>query len=172
MTDQPALTSPPRAVAGIRRLRDRLAKDHPAFAAAAEIESGAEAFCQAVRGDLRALREQRGLNQAALGEIMDMTQSAVCKIETGQGDIGLKSIYRFAEAAGCRPVLVFLPSAQALARHAEAEPQAAADQEAKEDPADLELAVRMEQAQVALLRSVSGDISEIAAEFAELLKTK
>lgn len=170
MTDQPVPTAPPRAVAGIRKLRDRLAKDHPAFAAAAEIESGAEAFCQAVRGDLRALREQRGLNQTELGEIMDMTQSAVCKIETGQGDLGLKSIYRFAEATGCRPVLVFLPSAQALAQHGEAEPEAA--QGAEEDPAAMELAVRMEQAQVALLRSVSGDISEMAAEFAELLKTK
>lgn len=170
MTDKPALASMPRAVAGIRKLHDRLAKDHAAFARAAEVESSAEAFCQSVRSELRALREQRGLNQAGLGELMGMTQSAVCKIETGQGDLGLKSIYRFAEATGCRPVLVFLPSAQALARHAEAKPEA--DQQAKEDQAGKELAVRMEQAQVALLRSVSGDISEMAAEFAELLKTK
>ncbi len=142
--------SVPRAVAGVRALRDRLAAENPSFAAAVEATSRADAFCQSVRQDLRALRKQRGLNQAELGEIMDRTQSAVSKIETGQGDLGLQAVYRYAEAMGCHPVMVFMPSADAMAKQSEGEPA--------------EAALRLENAQTALLRSMSGNIADMAVD--------
>lgn len=104
----------PKAVAGIRALRDRLAKESPGYALAVAFEREAEAFCQSVRGELRKRRKARSLDQRDLGELVGLTQSAISRIERSEGDIGLKSIYRYARALGLRPFIAFTPSAEDL----------------------------------------------------------
>jgi transcriptional regulator with XRE-family HTH domain len=55
-------------------------------------------------------RKIKGLDQSTAGKSMDMSQSAVSKIETGEGDIGMKTIFRYARALGLHPVCVFMPA--------------------------------------------------------------
>jgi transcriptional regulator with XRE-family HTH domain len=104
----------PKAVAGIRALRDRLAQDSAAYAEAVAFEREAEAFCQSIRGELRRRRRLKKLDQQELGALIGLTQSAVSRIERNEGDIGLKSIYRYARALGLRPFIAFTPSAEDL----------------------------------------------------------
>jgi transcriptional regulator with XRE-family HTH domain len=104
----------PQAVAAIRALRDRLAEEGPRYGAAVLFERDAEAFCQAVRSELRKRRRQKKLNQQELGAAVGLTQSAISRIERSEGDIGLKSIYRYATALGLQPVVTFTPSVDDL----------------------------------------------------------
>lgn len=108
-------TSP---VLGIRAMRNRLSQEKPAFRSAVELEEEAERFCRDLRASLRQLRTERKLDQAVLAKQLDMTQSAVSKIETGTGDIGLKTAFRYAQALGLRPVCIFVPSAEQIMKDA------------------------------------------------------
>lgn len=112
----------PKAVAGIRALRERLAEDSPAYAEAVALEREAEAFCQSIRGELRKRRKAKKLDQQELGLLIGLTQSAISRIERSEGDIGLKSIYRYARALGLRPFIAFTPSAEDLLSGVVSEP--------------------------------------------------
>lgn len=166
--DMPAV---PKAVAGIRAMRDRLAAEIPSFAAAQELEQAAESFCRSVRADLRSRRKQQGLDQAELGARMDMTQSTVSKMEKGEGDLGLKTLYRFAEALGFRPVVLLVPSVRLMLH--EPEPEGTAFQEAgrgsvtaagtSEATTVAATAVAIEDLHVKLLRQMSDSVSTAMA---------
>jgi transcriptional regulator with XRE-family HTH domain len=65
------------------------------------------ASCASVAG-------QRKLDQHELGAAVGLTQSAISRIERSAGDIGLKSIYRYARALGLQPVVTFTPSVDEL----------------------------------------------------------
>jgi transcriptional regulator with XRE-family HTH domain len=100
---------PGRAVEGIRALQSQLAEENPRYADAVALEDHAENFCRAVRDDLRDRRKELGLDQSEVAERLDLTQSAVSKIESGDGDIGLKTLFRYAHALGLVPVCTFVP---------------------------------------------------------------
>jgi transcriptional regulator with XRE-family HTH domain len=112
-TERDALT--PKAVAGIRKLRKALEKDNPRFQAAVEAGQGANAFVQSVRADLAKCRDSARVSQADVGRRLDLGQPAISKIENGSGDLSLKTLYRFAEAIGYRPVVQMVPAAHAAA---------------------------------------------------------
>ncbi|RBP01259.1 helix-turn-helix protein [Roseiarcus fermentans] len=98
------------ALAQLGALRDRLAVADPAFDAAARVEREAEAFCAKVRADLKADRLASGLSQKDLADRIEVGQSAISKIESGRGDLSLKTVFRIARAMGLRPVLGFAPA--------------------------------------------------------------
>jgi DNA-binding XRE family transcriptional regulator len=104
-----ALDPKSKAVAGIQALRDRLSKSSPGFAKASDAEARMEAFCASVRNDLQLRRRNKNLNQEEVAGRLNLTQSAISKIEAGDGDIGLRTIYRYAGAIGLRPIVTFTP---------------------------------------------------------------
>lgn len=141
----------PHALAGLRAIRDRLEREVPGFAEASAVEREAEAFCRQIRQELRDNRKNLQVGQASLGETMELTQSAVSKIETADGDIGLKTVYRYLAALGLRPVMLVVPSAEAILDDGEQRSQL------------LESGVfdqSIEVAQADLLRRISSDLSE------------
>ncbi len=52
---------------------------------------------------LRALREEQGLTQSALGEAVGMLQSAVARLEAGEREPGWPTVLKLAEALGVEP---------------------------------------------------------------------
>lgn len=100
------------AADGVRVMRDRLARQNPEFKAAVDLEVEAEDFCREIRDDLRHHRKLNGFDQSAIAKRLDMSQSAISKIETADGDIGVKTIFRYARALGLHPVCVFVPAAE------------------------------------------------------------
>jgi DNA-binding XRE family transcriptional regulator len=104
-----ALDPKSKAAAGIQALRDRLSKSSPGFAKASDAEARMEAFCASVRSDLQMRRRAKELNQEEVAGWLNLTQSAISKIEGGDGDIGLRTLYRYARAIGLRPIVTFTP---------------------------------------------------------------
>jgi transcriptional regulator with XRE-family HTH domain len=137
-----------KAVAGVRAFRRRLAETVPAYGEAVALENEAEAFCRELRLSLREQRKRAGLDQRALADRLDMTQSAVSKIESGEGDFGLKTLFRYAQALGLRPVCGFIPTGTA-----ETEAEKAA-----------------QQFQIDFVKEAFGKVSSAAAGIARALK--
>lgn len=100
---------------GTAALRDMLIPGRPQFEAALEKERQVELFCQQIRSDLKARRERIGLDQAVLAKKLEIGQSAVSRLENGRGDIGMKTLYRYADALGMTPVVIFVPSKERIA---------------------------------------------------------
>jgi transcriptional regulator with XRE-family HTH domain len=103
-----------KAIEGIRALRAQLAEDNPAYAVAVDLENEAERFSREVRNTLREQRKAQKLDQSELAARLDMTQSAVSKIESGDGDLGVKTVFRYAHALGLIPVCLLLPDSSQL----------------------------------------------------------
>ena len=55
-----------------------------------------------VKNELRRLRKEAGLSQAALGELLDVSRQTVIAIETGRYDPSLKLAMRIARQFGVR----------------------------------------------------------------------
>lgn len=102
-----------KAVAAVRAMRNRLAAESSLFKDAVSVEAEAEKFCRDIRKQLREQRNDQKVDQSVVGKRLDMSQSAVSKIETGDGDIGLKTIFRYARALGLRPDCFFVPIIEA-----------------------------------------------------------
>lgn len=117
-----------KAIEGIRALRAQLAEGNPAYVVAVDVENETERFCRDLRASLRDQRRAQKLDQTDVAERLDMTQSAVSKIESGDGDIGMKTVFRYAHALGLVPVCIFLPdSSQLFPKSAAAAARAAQD---------------------------------------------
>jgi len=93
---------------------------------------------------------EAGLNQAQMGELLGMGQSAVSRIEGGKGDMGLLTLLRYLSALDLDLRLSFEPhssaisSAEAMASDAElgddeAKAVEAAIPAAIEEPAEFEM---------------------------------
>lgn len=54
-------------------------------------------------------RALAGLTQAQLADLMDTTQSAIARLESGRQLPSLKTLFRFAEATGTQPEIRFKP---------------------------------------------------------------
>jgi transcriptional regulator with XRE-family HTH domain len=100
-----------RAAGGLKAFSDGLASENPQFAEGLDLERAADEFCDSIRTTLKHLRKAGGIDQAALAQAMSLTQSAVSRLETARGDIGLKTIFRYARALGQFPSLSFAPAA-------------------------------------------------------------
>jgi DNA-binding XRE family transcriptional regulator len=109
-----ALDAKSKAAVGMGSLRQRLAKANPRFAEAAVEEARMEEFCAKVRTDLQSCRQNRKLHQEDVAAQLNLTQSAISKIETGRGDLGLRTLYRYARALGLRPVVTFEKAESAI----------------------------------------------------------
>jgi transcriptional regulator with XRE-family HTH domain len=103
-----------KAIKGIRALRTRMAAENSGFAAAVDLENEADNFCRMVRASLRERRNAQGLDQSEIAARLDMTQSAVSKIENGEGDIGIKTIFRYAQALDLLPMCTFMADSRRL----------------------------------------------------------
>ena len=104
-----ALDRDSKAAEGIGALRRRLAEASPDFAAASAEEAWIDQFCAYVRRQLQEHRERQGLLQGDVAQRLGLTQSAISKIESGRGDLGLRTVARYARALGLRPNLTFSP---------------------------------------------------------------
>jgi transcriptional regulator with XRE-family HTH domain len=104
----------PAALLGLAALRETLAADNPSFKAALSAEGDAERFCSNVRKELREKRKSLGIDQEKMGRRLNLSQSAISKIEGGRGDIGMKTLHRYARALGLQPVLGYVPTVDAM----------------------------------------------------------
>jgi transcriptional regulator with XRE-family HTH domain len=150
---------------GIAGLRVKLARGRPKFAAAVGKELQAEGFCQGIRAQLRTRRERLGLDQVAIATKLEIGQPSVSRIENGSGDIGLKTLFRYADAIGLKPVVLFVPSE---ARIAQQLTQRADLTRPLKDQALVAGAVQ--QAHETILRAMSDNMSDTLPEFAVKLK--
>ena len=55
---------------------------------------------RSVSGQLTSLRRELGLSQAEVASRMGTSQSAVARLEAGQGDVRMSTIERYAAAVG------------------------------------------------------------------------
>lgn len=94
----------------LQALVERVAAEVPEFAVALENEETHLAFCRKLRSDLKQLRESIGYTQTELAEELQMSQSAVAKFEKGDGDIGVVTLCRYANALGMQPSVSFTPA--------------------------------------------------------------
>jgi len=87
-----------QSAGGIAALRTKLAKDYPQFADAVSFEQKIEGQCRLLRLALRLTREKLGIEQSKAAERMQVGQPMISRIENGAGDIGLKTLFRYAAA--------------------------------------------------------------------------
>lgn len=136
-------------------LRERLAQGRPQFAAAVEKEQRVEQFCQNIRAQLREQRERFGLEQSAVAAKLEIGQPAVSRLENGSGDIGLKTLFRYADAIGVKPLVLFIPSERQIKERLDQ-----ARDETKHGPSTRTPAEAAQEAQESLLRALSESFSE------------
>lgn len=141
--------SGPGALAQLGALRERLAQADPVFAAGARVEQDAKAFCQQIRDDLKAHRLAANLTQADLARQLDLTQSAISKLESGRGELSLKMLFRIADAIGVHPLMVFVYASHSQSAEAVEAPVAAAAEA---------LSARAAEISAALVGAVQEDI--------------
>jgi transcriptional regulator with XRE-family HTH domain len=89
-----------QSASGITGLRSRLASSHPKFAEADAFERQIDNECMRLRARLREARKKLGVDQSSLAERMQVGQPVISRIENGTGDIGVKTLYRYADALG------------------------------------------------------------------------
>ena len=106
----------------LREIVRRTAATVPEFADALAEEEEHLTFCREMRSDLKRLRESMGITQSELAAKMEMSQSAVSRIENGGGDVGLITLRRYAAALGMQPVVSFTLSSQSYSRPEAIEP--------------------------------------------------
>lgn len=75
-----------------------------------DFEKYCDDFLHMTRLQLKYLRESSGIKQGEVAKRLGMTQSAVSRIERGEGDIGMATVYRYTMALGLRPIVNYVPS--------------------------------------------------------------
>lgn len=90
--------------------KQQLAAESPDIAAAFDFEEYCGKFLRMVRLQLKFLREASGISQGEVADRLGLTQGAVSRIERGEGDIGLATVYRYTMALGLRPIVNYVPS--------------------------------------------------------------
>jgi transcriptional regulator with XRE-family HTH domain len=68
----------------------------------------ADEFVASARQQLRRGRQEQGLSQECVAERMGTSQAVVSRIETGSGELGLTTLFRYAGALGAVPVVSLL----------------------------------------------------------------
>jgi transcriptional regulator with XRE-family HTH domain len=140
----------PQALKDIADLQDTLRRDSPKYVAAERSEEAAETFCYTIRKGLRDHRKALRIDQEHVAGHLNVTQSAISKLETGAGDLSLKTLYRFSEALGLRPVVNFVQSASSVA-----EALGTKDVEVSTMSSEVPISTAVERLQVEMLRVIS-----------------
>ena len=94
----------------LEEYKAELAKDSPEIAAAFDFEEYCGRFLKMTRLQLKFLRKASKISQKDIAERLGMTQSAVSRIENGQGDVGMATVYRYTMALCLRPIVNYAPS--------------------------------------------------------------
>lgn len=89
----------------------KVGEEAPNFARALQEEDTHLQVCKKVREDLKQLRDNMKIRQADIAANLQISQSGVSKIESGEGDIGLLTLCRYAGALGMQPTVTFSPAA-------------------------------------------------------------
>lgn len=89
----------------------KVSAESPEFARALQDEDDYLQFCKKVREDLKHLRESKAIKQSELADLLQMSQPAVSKMESGEGDIGVLTLCRYAGALGMQPTIAFTTAA-------------------------------------------------------------
>jgi len=153
----------PKALQGFQNIRETLRKSSPAFEVAEASVEDSEAFCASVKADLRERRKRMRLDQTQIGAKLNLSQSAISKIESQRGDLGLETLYQYAEALGLRPAVVFIPTAESLAV-SRAVPSALETPLVTQNAGSYSVqASSLEALQIALLRNMTNCIPELMA---------
>jgi transcriptional regulator with XRE-family HTH domain len=148
MSNEEISAGRPNALESLRRLRNRLEIEKPAFRTASKLERRADRFDERMRLELKSRRKRLKWEQKELGARLGYSQSAISKLESGQAELSLKALYRMADAMGLHPIIAFVP---AVRPHAESEPGAATG-----EPTPAEEAARaIEEAQVVAIQQVA-----------------
>ena len=106
--------APSKALERLARFQARLEIENPAYRRASEIEQRATEFCRKAREDLKDRRKSLKIDQAALAEALEYSQSTISKIESGQVELTLSMLYRISDALGLHPVIAFVQSARSI----------------------------------------------------------
>lgn len=101
-------TGPIHGTSQMGALRGRMEAEFPSLREARHAREERELFQQTVIAALAHRRDKVGLNQTQVADAMGTTQSAVSKIESASGDIGLSTLLRYGEAIGFAPTDLFL----------------------------------------------------------------
>ena len=120
MTDKP---NGKPALAGIAALNAKIASEVPGYAEGLAATRGAHDYAQALRMKLIESRKNRRIDQTEIANRMGITQSAVSKIETGTGDIGLQTLFRYARALELTLRLDLVPATEEKAKARAAMPE-------------------------------------------------
>jgi transcriptional regulator with XRE-family HTH domain len=118
---------------GFAELRDSLAQEYSGFRSALSAEQDAERFCSEVRAELQEKRKSLGINQETMAKRLNLSQSAISKLESGRGDIGLKTVHRYARALGLRPMMTYLSTLSTAEELTTAKPTGVLDPATKPD---------------------------------------
>jgi DNA-binding XRE family transcriptional regulator len=97
-----------KAGKGMNAIRNRLRDANPKLAEAEAAEREIDDFCAALRRELQRVRVDHKLHQEDLAAMLELTQPTISKIESGHGDIGLRTVFRYARALGLRPSIKFV----------------------------------------------------------------
>lgn len=62
-----------------------------------------ELLIKAVGAKIKATREKKNISQRELGELCEVNYSRICKIELGEEDCDILTIYHIADALGVHP---------------------------------------------------------------------
>ena len=92
-----------RKAGSINELRDVLEAQYPAFKEAADSRRMAEAMAEHLRAALKRTRKNARISQTTLAEIMGTTQSSISALETGPGDLGVVTLFRYLEGLRINP---------------------------------------------------------------------
>lgn len=111
------------AQSDLKRFTDQLSEQSPAFAEAMSLEAWTDELSRRVREELRQKRDRSELSQTEVAKRMGVDQSAISKLENGNGDIGLKTLMRFAIALNYVPLIVFAPCPQEVRESLKGDPR-------------------------------------------------
>lgn len=98
---------------GLESLKDEVFSKHPEVKDQYDARQKAKAFVASVRGDLASQRVSKHLKQGDVAQSLGVSQPVISRIERDtSSDLGLETLYRYAEACGMRPVVTFVPSTE------------------------------------------------------------
>lgn len=84
-------------------LRYALEAQNPAFKKAADNRRMAETMAEHLRTALKRTRKKARIRQTTLAEIMGTTQSSISALETGPGDLGMITLFRYLKGLRINP---------------------------------------------------------------------
>lgn len=95
--------------------KDELFSRHPGIEKLYDDRQKAKAFIASIRDDLAVLRRHRNLKQSDLARSLGVSQPVISRVEGDKSaDLGLETLYRYAEACGMKPVVTFVPNTEGV----------------------------------------------------------